>query len=267
MRSLTESEKSSFQENGFLKLTDLLTKEEVDSLVRWTSEVKNLPNVVGEHMPYEEIDATGKRVLCRTENYCNYHSGFNGILRGEAALSVLQQLSGEKMHLFKEKINYKQPHAGGFDAHFDAPAYNHIKATKHLTILMAVEPATLENGCLEVVPGSHRQPIPLGEDRCITKEWCDMHDWVPVPLDTGELLIFGSYLAHRSGANHSSLGRAAIYATYNCDSDGGDIHDEYYVHRRKLWPPTHERLVGEKYEEGAVLYGFGSPMLTIQEKA
>jgi hypothetical protein len=30
------------------------------------------------------------------------------------------------MFLFKEKINYKEPNGNGFQAHLDAPAYDHI---------------------------------------------------------------------------------------------------------------------------------------------
>lgn len=78
----------------------------------------------------------------------------------------------------------------------------------------------------------------------------------------GQILVFGSYLAHRSGANNSSSDRKAIYATYNCKSEG-DLHDAYYADRAKLWPPTHKRQEGEKYEEGALRYGFGSPMLSV----
>lgn len=83
-----------------------------------------------------------------------------------------------------------------------------------MTILMSVEEATLTNGCLEVVAGSHKAPIPLGEDRCITPEWCAAHEWIPVELKTGEFLVFGSHLAHMSKANNSDKGRAAIYATF-----------------------------------------------------
>lgn len=46
--------------------------------------------------------------------------------------------------------------AGGFDAHTDAPAYQHSGAIKHLTINIAVDEANMANGCLEVVDGSHR---------------------------------------------------------------------------------------------------------------
>ena len=83
-------------------------------------------------------------------------------------------------------------------------------------------------------------------------------------LPPGDFLIFGSYLAHRSGPNDSRHDRKAIYATYNAASEGGDMHDSYYEDRRVLWPPTHLRKEGEKYDKGALRYGFGSPMLSVE---
>ena len=74
---------------------------------------------------------------------------------------------------------------------------------------------------------------------------------MPIPCKAGTLLVFGSYLAHRSGPNSSSRPRAAIYATYNGISEG-DKHDSYYVHRRKAWPPTFERDPTVDYTEGAI---------------
>ncbi|KAK7457919.1 hypothetical protein VKT23_010266 [Stygiomarasmius scandens] len=216
-------------------------------------------------MHYDEVTSTGQRTLCRTENFADYHSGFQELFRGRQILDILEDLSGEEMVLFKEKINYKSPRAGGFKAHLDAPSYKHLGNVKHLSILIAVEPATRENGCLEVVAGSHKTDVPIGKDVCIEPEWCEKQTWTPVPLSTGEMLIFGSYLAHRSSTNNSDEGRAAIYATYNALSDGGDTRREYYANRRKLWPPTADRIAGERYEEGARLYGFGSPMLTVVE--
>jgi hypothetical protein len=62
----------------------------------------------------QEVNAAGKRVLCRTENYANYHDGFNSLLRGQKLLGILQQLTGEEMLLFKEKINYKLAGSGAY---------------------------------------------------------------------------------------------------------------------------------------------------------
>ncbi|KAJ6097037.1 Phytanoyl-CoA dioxygenase [Penicillium canescens] len=185
-------------------------------------------------MPYEEVNSDGKRVLSRTENFANSHAGFDGFLRGQRAMSVLQQLAGEEMILFKEKINHKL--------------------------------AGSANGGLEVVDGCYRMDIPLGSDWCIEPTWVKMSIWTPAELESGDILIFGSYLAHRSGANTSPKDRRAIYATYNCAAEGS-LHDQYCLDRQKLWPATHMQQEGESYEEGRARYAFGSPMLTVDSKA
>lgn len=81
----------------------------------------------------------------------------------------------------------------------------------------------------------------------------------------GDILVFGSYLAHRSGANSSSKDRRAAYATYNRAVES-DLHTQYYEDRRELWPATNLRREGENYEEGRMRSGYGSPMLTIDQK-
>ncbi|KUJ18468.1 PhyH-domain-containing protein [Mollisia scopiformis] len=261
---ISKEQKEFFDKNGYLILRDVFNEVDVEGLQRWSQEVHDLPRTAETPwMPYEEINATGNRVLCRTENYANYHSNFNALLRGPRLLSILGQLAEEDMLLFKEKINYKLAGSGGFSPHIDSTAYTHVKNIKHLTILLAVDASNMSNGGLEVVEGSHLMSVPIDRsDNCIEKRWVEEQTWVPVELEPGHLLIFGSYLAHRSGANNSNSNRKAIYATYNCKSEG-DLHDEYYADRAKLWPPTHKRVQGEKYEEGSLRYGFGSPMLSV----
>lgn len=123
--------------------------------------------------------------------------------------------------------------------------------------------------------------VPIDANNCIEKVWEDQQTWIPVPLAPGDVLVFGSFLAHRSGPKYvarparctlmtaddssfhrsnSDRPRAAIYATYNALSDGGDKHDAYYADRREHWPPTSERKEGKDYGLGALRYGFGSPM-------
>ena len=161
-------------------------------------------------------------------------------------------------------VNYKLPLAGGFAPHIDSTAYTHVKDIKHLTILLAVDASNMSNGGLEVLAGSHGMDVPIdASDNCITPAWVAAQAWTPVELQAGELLVFGSYLAHRSGANRSNTARRAVYATYNCKREG-DLHDKYYEDRARLWPATHKRREGERYEEGALRYGFGSPMLSVE---
>lgn len=115
------------------------------------------------------------------------------------------------------------------------------------------------NGC-EATPGLHATCCLVSDSKSL-KTW--LSHTISLTLNTGDILVFGSYLAHRSGANTSTKDRRAIYATYNCAAEG-NLHDQYYADRKNLWPATHMRKEGVDYEEGRVRYAFGSPMLTVE---
>jgi 2-aminoethylphosphonate dioxygenase len=237
---LTSSQIEHFEKQGYLILRlDEHCLLDPSKLQKWTTEVRNLPREQGKWMPYDEITSTGERQLMRTENFADYHSGFASLLHGGDLCGILAQLTRDKMLLFKDKINYKLPGGNGFGAHLDAPAYDHIGVIEHTTANIAVDPATVANGCVEVVPGSHLMNVELVDGGAISRAWEDSHTWVPVLLGSGDLLIFGSHLAHRSGKNETGSSRASIYATYHQVSDGTDLRARYYADRRENFPPDH----------------------------
>ncbi|KAM0220552.1 hypothetical protein ACHAQI_000009 [Fusarium lateritium] len=218
----TDDQISFFKKNGYLITRDLLAN--VD----------------------QEVDDKDETVLCRTENFADCHSGFSNLIRSPKLLDLLNDLAEDSMFLFKARrrsitnslgavsnlpIDTCQSLAGtdnfpgGFAPHIDAVAYTHIKGVKHLTILLSVDPSNIRNGGLEVVDGSHEIDVPINKaTNCIASTWVDSQTWTPVELETGELLIFTAYLAHRSGANTTSSDRKAIYATYNRDCEGDLRH-------------------------------------------
>ncbi|KAF7195183.1 2-aminoethylphosphonate dioxygenase [Pseudocercospora fuligena] len=263
---LTDEQIAHFDDEGFLILRASehgLIDTEV--LKTWTNEVRNLPREHGKWMPYDEITESGERQLMRTENFVDYHSGFSSLLNGQPIKSILKQLTRDDMLLFKDKINYKLAGGNGFGAHLDAPAYDHIEEIEHTTANLAVDPATLENGCVEVVPKSHRMKVELAEGGRIDPAWEARQQWVPVELESGDLLIFGSHLAHRSKRNATSNPRASIYATYHNVSDGTDLKERYYKDRRENFPPDHERIPGKDYGAGVKRYAFAAPFTKIEE--
>lgn len=94
-----------FEGKGYLILRDVLSKEEAVDLQRWAQEVHDLPRTGDTPwMPYEEINAAGERVLCRTENYANYHPDFNKLLRGTKMLGILGQLAEEECFCLKKRV-------------------------------------------------------------------------------------------------------------------------------------------------------------------
>lgn len=242
---LTTEQIKHFDRQGFLILR-LNQHELVDpaTLQQWTTEVRNLPRENGKWMPYDEMTASGERQIMRTENFADFHQGFADLLHGDDLASVLKQVTRDDMLLFKDKINYKLPGGNGFQAHLDAPAYDHIGQIEHTTANIAVDAATIANGCVEVVPGSHKMDVELAEGGSITAEWEAGHEWIPVELASGDLLIFGSHLAHRSGPNKTSKPRSSVYATYHMVSDGSDLRSKYYVDRRENFPPDHGKYGG-----------------------
>src|ERR1700710_1086916 len=102
--TISPEQQKSFEKKGYLVLKDILSPTETVALQNWAQEVHDLPRTSETPwMPYEEINASGQRVLCRTENYANYHPQFNDLLRGSKMLGILSQLAKEDMLLFKEK--------------------------------------------------------------------------------------------------------------------------------------------------------------------
>ncbi|KAI9506810.1 hypothetical protein BX070DRAFT_238300 [Coemansia spiralis] len=261
--ALSQEQIDKYNSNGFLKITDFFTKDQIQNLIKEVRAIQSWPDTPGKWMNYYELNkATNSLQLCRTENFTPYSDYLRNTVTGSRVLGILEQLVGEPYVLFKEKINAKLPGGQGFKPHQDSPAFTHLGQVNHITILFTIDGSYIENGCLEVVPGSHASGtiIPHHEDGSMVEEWCKSHEWMPVECNSGDLLIFGSYLAHRSGKNNSDVSRANLYMTYNPLSEG-DKREEYYADKRKKFPPLNERQPGMDYSDSARIYNFANPIL------
>ena len=183
----------------------------------------------GEWEHHYEGTEHGRR-LARTENFTGSSPLLSTLLRQGAIPDVAGELLGEPAILYKEKINYKCAGGAGFSPHQDKPAYPFVDQV--LSVMVAVDDATVENGCLEVVSGQHHQLLAQDDRGCIEAGVIASFDWRPAELRAGETLFFHALTPHRSGANHSTRDRRALYPTYNGRSEG-DLRDEYYAERRR----------------------------------
>jgi len=248
-------------------LPRLYSPMETAKIIAWKKEIQSWKSdPVKDYLQYYELNAGKQMVLCASENFAAHHKGFSSLLRSPKLTGMLMEIWGDEVCLFKEKINYKRSGGGGYAPHYDAVSYLHIDphVNTFASILVAAEEATPLNGCLEIVPGSHKRDRlpPLNNDKTIMDEWCDRQAWKPISLQPGDALIFDGYLAHRSGDNDSPNDRATLYATYNPKGQGGDLHDAYYAHRIKYYPDQAKRQPNEDYRYGAELYACATPMET-----
>ena len=165
---LSEEQLDVWQQDGCLKVGDYFTESQKKELLAWVVDMQARPESAGKWMKYFEapVGEPDGRQLCRVENFLQFHAGFDALLRGERLIGILSELMGEPAVLFKEKINFKLPGGNGFLPHHDAPAFNSFGPTYHITMMVSIDPCNKENGCLEMVPGHHRQGNLADSGRC-----------------------------------------------------------------------------------------------------
>ena len=227
---LSSSQLTFYNENQYLKIPNLLKfyNVDVDNLSEWIDEIAQWdPKGNDWIIQFEESNGNDdKRQLARAENFVNFHTGMNHISKDIISMAV-STLFGEQAVLFKEKINFKLPGGGGFLCHQDTVAYIGL-AERHISVMVAVDAATEENGCLFVAPGQWKKhDLPLTAHGTVTSEAEENLIFIPVQAKPADVLIFSGYLPHRSQRNLSSQPRRAIFLTYNPESEG-DHHTEYY---------------------------------------
>ena len=99
-----------------------------------------------------------------------------------------------------------------------------------LTIWTALDPATKENGCVQIVPGSHRNGLinPEHLSGFLTKEQalehCPPEKIVHLELKAGEVVLLHNHLLHASDINRSAQSRRAFSVCY-MDASTRDTRD------------------------------------------
>jgi ectoine hydroxylase-related dioxygenase (phytanoyl-CoA dioxygenase family) len=129
----------------------------------------------------------------------------------------------DEVILFTEKLNLKRARDGGpIVLHQDFPYWKDLTpiASRVATAMLFLDDATLENGCLEVVPTSHREG--LQQRRAVEgfgslemdPNRYDESRLVPLEVSAGAVAFFGPFLVHRSKPNRTGADRRALLYSY-----------------------------------------------------
>ena len=247
---LSVTDKDAFRRDGFVIVRQLFDVDEMRQVEAWTNEVVAMPEVPGKQMVYYEdsLKEPGKRVLQRIENFAPYHEGLWELFNGSKMQGPVSELFSEPAVLFKEKINFKLPGGGGFKLHQDQQAGWGVYADLFITMLVSIDDATIENGCLELAAGHHAKGLigkvwePLNEEDA-SRERLDL---VSFASQAGDAAIFNSFVPHQSKPNRTNEPRRVLYMTYN-KASAGDYRVQYYADKRQNYPPDIEREAGKDY--------------------
>jgi len=253
LKRLTQEQIEAFDRDGFVLIpaAQAWTADELKLILSSVDLMADWPDKPGKYMKYYEPnrkDPKGEKILCRIENFTQYNPGMDFVCNGTKLLDMNSDLLGEDSILYKEKINYKLPGGDGFAPHQDVAAgWWMYGQSIHISCLVSIDPASIENGCLEVVRGRHTDGMLCGDWKGIPDETVASMKWEYIPTQPGDVLFFDSYVPHRSAPNNTDKSRRVLYATYAKKSDG-DFRARYYADKRASFPPDCERDPNKKYE-------------------
>lgn len=155
-------------------------------------------------------------------------------------LTIASAALGPDVDLYWDQLVVKAPEtARDFPWHQD-DAYGRVDPSPYLTLWIPLDDATTENGCISVLPGSHKRGF-VPHARRTEGLYChdddDPDQRVQVPVRAGAVLAFWSLTVHKSGPNLSGDLRRANIVQYTTagtrDASTGELVDAAAVLRAR----------------------------------
>jgi ectoine hydroxylase-related dioxygenase (phytanoyl-CoA dioxygenase family) len=216
----TATDIEAFRRDGFLIVDGLLSAEEASLLGQVARADKQLAETA-----YGRKDASGAVVTLavRNELQDDYYSA---IARSRRTAGAMSAFLGDEVYHFHHKLILKEPRVGGaWEWHQDYGYWYHngCLLPDMGSCLIAIDPASKANGCLQVLRGSHTigriEHGKTGDQTGADLERVDAalkrFGLVYVELKPGSAVFFHANLLHRSDQNRSDDPRWALICCYN----------------------------------------------------
>ena len=247
MKTLTAQQVGTWERDGFLVLRNFV---DADELARIRERVSHLvdqdPPTTGVHVDIDPalVDRTD---LPRSETVrALIHAAhadselLNMYTLRTKTLDVVEDLLGPDVVFYTDQTFLKPPGGSAAPPHQDNAYWEPYWSGKgKLSVWLALDDSTLENGCTHFVPGSHRTV--LEHDRDFDQDALfgaavegldpESLDAVPVELEAGDCCIHHGEIIHFSGPNRSPRprrGHVAVYFSGRCTLTG--LKNEFFNH-------------------------------------
>lgn len=231
VKYMTEDQKKSWNESGYILIPNFVEESFCNDM---NNEVTNIiKSIIPENSAFSHAYAGDGHIAIREmkpspdaqniedeiSKLFRIHSKgiFNTFINNKNLCDILEDILGPDVDCFLSQFIFKNPGAWGQPWHQDS-SYFPFDREPQVAAWLATSEATLENGCLVVLPGSHQESLHehLPDDREGSNygytEIKD-HDFsteMPVVLNKGDLLLFHSFLMHKSYDNKSNSRRTAM---------------------------------------------------------
>ena len=220
-------ELATYRDLGFLAIGRAFGQADleraIDDLTRLVSDPPAEINIQFEEWARDDVGRmSGERRLDavrRLMRFVGSSAGLQAIAYDPEILRVVRQVLGTDDIVMSQDMALLKPPGGGREKpwHQDKAFFNLDLDAPVVGVWIALDEATPQNGCMHVIPGSHRDgAVP----HFARRDWqiCDssVATWsdVVVPLAPGGLLLFDGYLHHGTPANRTTSRRRALQFHY-----------------------------------------------------
>ncbi len=228
---LTKDQVEFFEEHGFLGNVLLLSEHQIETLRLELQDISD-PKHPGHSLFYEfhsNESQDPNTILFHALGAWRLATGFHDVLwNPRFVMAAYQLLGNHAVRFWHDQLFCKPPKRGGVVAwHQDYSYWTRTKPVHHLTCWCGLDDSTIENGCLQYVPGSHRwglleKPSLAGDLHGIldflTPDQKQLFKPIPVETKAGYGIFHHPLTLHGSGENKSNRPRRAF--VINAVADG-----------------------------------------------
>ncbi|CAH1772695.1 unnamed protein product [Owenia fusiformis] len=217
---VTEHIKSTFDERGYIVVRNVFGDDEISKL----KEALEKDDGIKQHA-YEIGDGGGGKVkLCIWSLPGQDITGM--VARCDKIAGTMEKLFGAELYHYSCKLMMKEAKTGGQHTWHQDYGYWYKDGCLFSdmgTVFIAVDESNKTNGCLQVIPGSHKcgrieHVIVGGQTGADTERVKQVQNKLGleyVEMKPGDALFFHSNLLHKSNANSSETRRWAFLVAYN----------------------------------------------------
>ena len=226
---LTQQQLADYEKDGYLIVRNFLAPGEIDKLYA----IATGDDTLRKHA-FDLNDQTGKKTKL-TLWYNPGDDAYGLLTRSKRMIEAADRLLDGDSPIchFHSKLMQKEPRVGGaWEWHQDYGYWyknEFLFPDQMMSVMVAITEATKENGCLQVIKGTHKMGRIehgfAGEQVGASQHYVDLalktNPLVYVELKPGDALFFHSNLLHRSEANLSPKARWSLISCYNRQSNTG----------------------------------------------
>ena len=214
-----------YHENGYLIVPGVLNQEELEEAHAIIDDFVEKSRAVTEqsgHFDLEPDHSPEDPKVRRMSSPSGYHPFFDDLYRrDDRVLDILTPLIGPAIRAQGDKLNMKPAGVGSpVEWHQDFAHYPHSNDDL-CAVGIALDDSTEENGCMMVVPGSHRGPVldhhqdgffigAISPER----DGLDLSTAVPLNMKAGDISIHHAGTLHGSALNTSGKSRKLLLYQY-----------------------------------------------------